>query len=85
MKLLFCPHCTDVFNLVLEVEKKCRCGQVKGKYIDKTNVVYSGEPILLGFRNSQFIECARQNFQQDASLDFTAFTISKSSPAFKKE
>ena len=81
MKLLFCPHCTDVFNLVLEVEKKCRCGQVKGKYIDKTNAVSC---CCSGSRGI-FIECARQNFQKDASLDFTAFTISKSSPAFKKE
>jgi|688.fasta_scaffold1770916_2 hypothetical protein len=85
MKLLFCPHCVDVFNIVLEVEKSCRCGQVKGKYIDKQNAVYSGNPILLGFKNSQFIEASRMNFQKDESVDFTAFTISKTLPSFKKE
>jgi hypothetical protein len=40
---------------------------------------------LLGFKNSQFIEASRMNFQKDESVDFTAFTISKTLPSFKKE
>ena len=82
MKLLFCPNCTDVFNLVLDKEKSCSCGQTKGKYIDKLNAVYEGSGIPIGFNNTQFTYALRQKYQKDLILEFTAFTISSTSPTF---
>ena len=84
MKLLFCTKCTDIFNLVEGREKSCSCGFTKGKYIDKLNAEYEGDPILLGLRSSQFIHSVQQNYHYGLSLDFTAFTINKDCKTFVK-
>lgn len=42
MKLLFCEKCWDVFKLSSEL-RSCKCGLVKGKYINNTEAVVNGE------------------------------------------
>ena len=55
MKLLLCTKCSDVFSLRHE-QKTCSCGKTKGRYIDDTNAVYSGEyAVGLGFKNDSFV------------------------------
>ncbi len=36
MKLLYCEHCGDMFNLTGKM-KKCSCGKTFGKYTDDIN------------------------------------------------
>lgn len=82
MKLLFCPHCTDLFNLVSDREKSCSCGKTKGKYSDKLLAEYEGG-IPLGFNNTEFLTSIRAQYQQGLGLDFKAFAIRKDCPTFK--
>jgi len=82
MKLLFCPHCTDLFNLSSEREKVCSCGKTKGKYTDKLNAEYEGG-IPLGFKNTQFIVALKEHHNNGLGIDFAAFAIRKDCPTFK--
>ena len=53
MKLLYCPICLDIFNLNFE-EKKCSCGEVSGKYIDRSNAITNGKGFSLAIGNGSF-------------------------------
>jgi hypothetical protein len=51
MKLLYCHKCGDVFQLRLHVERSCECGEVTGRYIDRTNAVTNGKGASLAIGN----------------------------------
>lgn len=51
MKLLYCYKCGDVFQLRLGVERSCECGEVTGRYIDRTNAVTNGKGVSLAIGN----------------------------------
>jgi len=38
MKLLACNKCHAVVQLVQKRIKRCKCGNIKGRYIDKRNI-----------------------------------------------
>ena len=51
MKLLLCCNCGDIVELNWSY-KTCECGNTAGFYIDKENIVYSGnDAIVLGIHN----------------------------------
>ena len=55
MKLLYCGHCRDIFNLKLKKYQECQCGKSAGFYTDNLYAVYSGDQaICLGFSNPSF-------------------------------
>ena len=54
MKVLFCGACHDLFGL-RDYYKSCDCGRTKGRYVDTSNAVYSGNAALpLGIANQDF-------------------------------
>jgi predicted nucleic acid-binding Zn-ribbon protein len=78
MKLLFCTNCRDVFNLRSE-EKRCGCGNVKGRYVNDNDAIYSGDTaIALGFSNTSLNVAVR------SPGNFDAFVFKSGSPTFKK-
>lgn len=85
MKLLMCPHCSDLFNLVLGREKVCSCGKTRGKYVDQLNAIHSGDGMLLGINSPQFINALRLMKFDNKSTDFTAFTIHNDCKTFVKK
>jgi len=53
MKLLFCPNCGDIFNITPSEVRKCRCGDVRGKYNpDGHTAVTNGNGFCLGINNN---------------------------------
>jgi hypothetical protein len=84
VKLLLCLKCNDIFNLDYE-EKRCKCGQTKGKYLDTFNAIYEGEKAIpLGFANFSFANAIRNQPSEGLGERFTAFTIPKVCPTFVK-
>lgn len=85
MKLLYCPSCGDIFNLAVNKDKYCSCGEVHGYYTDILNAVYFGPAIPLGIANKSFTYALQ--FQRDRApgTPFDAFVIEKNCPTFIKE
>lgn len=50
MKLLYCITCEDVFKLDKDL-RSCRCGIVKGRYIDNITAETNGKGISLAIGN----------------------------------
>ena len=87
MKLLFCPHCGDIFNLSKEI-KICSCGKTQGVYLKNgSDAVYDGG-IPLGINNNSFLSAiyAEQELigNKKELFEFTGFAISKSCNTFKE-
>lgn len=59
MKLLLCPECSDVFKLDFEM-RKCKCGKIKGRYIDNVLAEVSKEAISIAIGNGS-VEQAWRN------------------------
>ena len=58
MKLVFCPHCQDMFKLDREM-KQCKCGESKGIYNDSVNATVFGSaiPVCIGW--TSFVKAIR--------------------------
>jgi len=85
MKLLMCKKCGDIFNLTFE-EKQCKCGDTKGKYVNKLKATYSGEhAIPLGFTNDTLINAICNQPLDGEGEYFKAFVIPENCDTFKKE
>ena len=83
MKLLYCVECQDVIRLVKE-ERKCSCGKVSGKYLDKLHAEYSGEEAVpIGFDNSSLIKAIQSQPDTGRGRRFDAFVIAKDCDTFK--
>ena len=82
MKLLMCLECNDIFNLDL-LEKSCRCGRSKGKYINQQLAEYTGKSAVpLGFSNPSFIQAIKDQPNEGMGKEFTAFIIPKNCETF---
>lgn len=53
MKLLYCYDCGDIFNLQ-RYEKECRCGMVKGGYINSSDAITNGKGVSIAIGNGSF-------------------------------
>lgn len=57
MKLLFCEYCWDVFKLVRNEVRSCKCGKVRGKYeADGHKAVVNGQGISMAISNPDLVE-----------------------------
>jgi len=79
MKLIFCPHCHDIFRIVSNKVRRCVCGKSAGIYITETNAEIYGHAIPLGFSNDSFIK-ALNNRKENKSVKFNAFVIEEKCP-----
>lgn len=85
MKLLLCLNCSDVIKLDLE-ERKCKCGETKGKYLDNINAVYSGETaIRLGIDNRSLSLSLLLENKGKRGVRFESFLIPENCDTFVKE
>lgn len=85
MKLLYCTFCKDIIRL-FEEERECKCGKVKGKYIDDLNAVYSGKTAMpLGINNFSFILATKNQPNEGMGRNFVAFVIPKICETFIKK
>lgn len=75
MKLLFCRDCEDIINLC-PIERKCLCGNISGKYTDRTNISITGDTaVIIGIPNSSFLKAVDQAVYYDKSENFNSFVI----------
>lgn len=70
MKLLYCFHCGDIFNLDRHL-KKCACGRVKGMYTNSRDAVVNGQGVSLAMGNGSFESAVMQaeNIEADFRND----------------
>ena len=86
MKIIFCPNCTDFYNLRHET-KSCSCGATSGKYTDDLNADVFGEnAIVLGIDNTSFVKAAKDFIQNkpNRGKNFDAFVIGLSAGTVKR-
>ncbi len=77
MKLLFCPHCTDIVRLK-KMPKTCDCGKVGGRYLEDGLIMgHFGEGIPLFISNSSFAEAIENRPDSGLGSEFTASVIQK--------
>lgn len=62
MKLLFCQECWDVFKLDVGPIRTCKCGKVKGRYINNSEAEVTDNAISLAIGNGS-LEMAIYNMQ----------------------
>lgn len=96
MKLLYCPNCGDLFNLIVDDWKECRCGRVGGQYAeDALHAEYktlgNAKCIPLCFSNSSFVEAFKAQKIRDKcdpaifnGITFEAWICPKNSLTFQK-
>jgi hypothetical protein len=90
MKLLLCAGCNDLFNLRLQQERICSCGQTGGIYTDKSNAEYWGDKAIpLGFDNTSLVAAIRLQRVTGDRADklghrFNAFLIPDAASTMKK-
>lgn len=83
MKLILCRSCQDVYKLIRDEQRQCKCGKTAGYYLDNgIQAVISDTPetIPLGFANSELKNAINQNDSQGPKADgtghrFAAFII----------
>lgn len=66
MKLLLCEDCWDVFKLTRGEMRKCKCGKVKGRYLDNVTAEVSPNAVSIAIGNGsleQAIEDAYRNLR----------------------
>jgi hypothetical protein len=84
MKLLLCKKCQDVFKLT-KTKRFCQCGECSGKYVNRNDVVYSGEfAVLIGFNNRELVAAVINQPKESPGKEFTAFVIPKNAKSVKK-
>jgi len=90
MKLLYCKKCQDVFRLISEETRSCRCGKTSGKYISHLEAEFTGKfAVTLGISNDSFLSAIKK---QPVSIKgqvvvgerFEAFVIPKECNSFKR-
>jgi hypothetical protein len=75
MKLILCPHCTDVRKLLVNTRTVCECGKSFGQYTDEINAEIGGDAIPLGLANASLALAIRNRPQSGMGKEFTAFVI----------
>lgn len=88
MKLIMCPHCTDLFNLSTARLRKCSCGKSWGQYKGALKATYGGDAIPVGISNNSLLEALNNRTGPNPSfeeLSFNAFFVRPTSPNFTHE
>ena len=74
MKLINCPECNDVVNLIDEFPRLCKCRKCSGKYLDDhITAVVSKDAIVCGIDNNGFKmakDCAIYYKDEPQRVDF---------------
>ena len=70
MKLLYCPTCSDLFALRLREERRCACGQVTGRYVNREQAVTNGRGISLAIGNGSLREAIVRMMQRQEEASF---------------
>lgn len=83
MKLLYCPTCNSVFNLISGKWKMCDCGRARGRYMDNSRAVYSGG-VPIGFNNFTFFPALSEQPEKGLGRRFEAFVIPKECPSMQR-
>lgn len=73
MKLILCTKCSDVVRL-FEVERKCRCGESSGRYVDGINAEVAGPCECIGFDNTSLVAAIKRDHMHTSTM-FEAFVI----------
>ena len=74
MKLIFCPHCHDVFKLN-DRPTTCMCGLSAGHYVDHVNAIINESAVPLGFVNQTFRYALHNRPIHGYGKQFKAFVI----------
>lgn len=74
MKLIYCPHCTDIVRL-LELRRYCECARSYGNYVDSLNAEVGGLAIPIGFANPSFKKALETRPEEGMGSTFEAFVI----------
>jgi hypothetical protein len=84
MKLILCKQCTDVVRL-FEVERRCKCGAVGGRYLDGLNAEYWGDDAVpIGFHNALLLNAIANQPYTGMGKNFEAFVIPRECGTMKK-
>ncbi len=85
MKLIFCPHCTDVRKLDTDAMVSCKCGKSSGQYLpDGVQVVLRGDAIPIGILNSSFVRAVKSRPADGLGSQFEAFVIPHQCPTVRQ-
>lgn len=78
MKLVFCTECSDIFSLSLNV-RSCRCGRVKGRYLDERHAEVNGRGFSIAIDNVSLFKAigrmgalhaqTREGYEQACQVD----------------
>lgn len=72
MKLLFCVECGTMFSLPLGEIGECKCGAVKGRYINRTYAETNGKGICVAIDNNVLFY-AISSIRDDRTFDIRAW------------
>lgn len=85
MKLICCTSCQDVFKIVIGQVRTCKCGKCKGKGLNTSDAIYSGDTAKpVGFHNRSFIKALFEQPTTGVGTEFIAFVIPKQCKTFTK-
>jgi hypothetical protein len=84
MKLLFCPHCQDVFKLRYE-RRECECGKSWGLYEDERHARIGGVAVPLGIGNGSLVDALEDRTAEGKGPTFLAFVIPVNSDSITDE
>lgn len=56
MKLLYCTNCHDLFKLVRKKIRRCKCGRVRGRYLNKKDAEISPNAISVAIGNGSLLD-----------------------------
>lgn len=85
MKLIFCPVCGTVINLIQKKKTFCRCRKSWGMYKDELYATIGGDAIPIGIDNRTFALSLRDRKFLVYDNRFTAFVIHESSDRIDRE
>lgn len=75
MKLIYCPYCQDLFKLIREEKRYCKCKKCYGRYKDNLNAEVNSEAISIGFNNGSFVAALKKRPKIGIGQHFEAFII----------
>ena len=83
MKLINCPKCNDVVNLMVGTTRVCDCGNVGGKYLDDhITAVVNKDALVVGIDNNGFniarrLAVGNKDVEQRLDFFFTGWIPTK--------
>lgn len=74
MKLILCPHCSDVVKL-RKSRTCCECGKSWGLYVNDIDAEINSQAIPLGFDNASLVKAIKHRPLDGWGYQFSAFVI----------